>query len=76
MFAPPTAIYTHGPGLIRSLFIEVHVQSLESEWSYICVLMVSILPLSTFILLFFYWILKEFKAQSDFFYFISTQSFC
>ena len=48
MFAPPTAIYTHSPGLTRSLFIEVHVQSLESEWSYICVLMVSILALSTF----------------------------
>ena len=48
MFVPPTAIYIHGPGLTRSLFIEVHVQSLESEWSYICVLVVSILPLSTF----------------------------
>jgi len=51
MFAPPTTIYSHGPGLIRSLFIEVPVPSLESEWSYICVLEVSSLPLFTVFLL-------------------------
>ena len=37
--------------LTPPLFIEVSVPSQESEWSYICVLRVSILPLSTIVLL-------------------------
>jgi hypothetical protein len=38
MFAPPTAIYTHGTGLTTPLVIEMPVPDQESEWSFICVL--------------------------------------
>jgi hypothetical protein len=31
MFAPPTAIYTHGPGLSKSFEIYTHGQRLEKE---------------------------------------------
>jgi len=46
-------VWTHKTCLISPLFIEVTVPSQESEWSCICVLVVSILPLSTILILHF-----------------------
>ena len=40
----------HKTSLSSPHYTEVSVQSQENEWSYICVLMVSILPLSTLFL--------------------------
>ena len=44
-------VWPHKTSLTRSFFIEVPVPNKESEWSCICVLGVSILPLSTSIFL-------------------------
>ena len=46
-------VWTDKTCLISPLFIKVTVPSQESEWSCICVLVVSILPLSTILILHF-----------------------
>jgi hypothetical protein len=55
MFEPmqPMEVWIHKTSLTPPLFIEVSVTCQESEWSCICVLVVSILPLSA-ILIFYY----------------------